>query len=741
MDGTVTLDAESLRALAAEHPRSERGARLVLDWRYHPGDDPAWADPDYDDRDWEVTSTALAAGELPESGWSGIGWFRLHVTLDPALWERPLTLLVGQTGASEIYLNGELEVSLGRVGHSAAEEENYLASHPLLKRLVFPAQPNHVIAVRYSNFHENEIRRRGGLPGFGIFLGSPEYAEAYVGLSIWVVRHQMFFTAAALAFALLHLLLFTFYPRVRENLYYAALTTSCAGLAYFPIQAAVIHDLDAYARNLTLFEISIVAASVFGCLFLYSLYYDRKLPRHFWYVTAAGVGLTLLSSMLHEAVFFAFCIVAFILMSRVILKALFERRKAAWVIGFGYFAFIAGCTYQIVCEFVATHGDEFMPAYLYGILGLLLSMSVFLAHVFAVTSKRLEWKLVEVQELSERALAQERLARQKEVERVLLEADLRDKERELEKAEALRKAHTELEKAHRELQETQGKLVQSEKMASLGMLVAGIAHEINTPMGAASSMHQTLVRAAERLRQSLDADSSMDPETRRAMQKSLAVIDDANRVIHSGNERVVDIVKRLRSFARLDEAELKRVDIHRGIEDTLGLLEGEIKDRIRVTRRYGELPEIACFPAQLNQAFLNLLVNAKQAITDPSPLGGGGSPRAMGEITITTSRVDDRVLVEITDTGEGIPEEHLPRIFDPGFTTKGVGVGTGLGLSICYQIIRSHRGEIRVASEVDKGTTVTVVLPTDLDAQLGRLQREPMREVPAKKPAPWAGRD
>jgi signal transduction histidine kinase len=344
------------------------------------------------------------------------------------------------------------------------------------------------------------------------------------------------------------------------------------------------------------------------------------------------------------------------------------------------------------------------------------------------------------------------MARQNEVERVLLEADLRDKERELEKAEALRKAHTELEKTHRELQETQGKLVQSEKIASLGMLVAGIAHEINTPVGAASSMHQTLVKAADRLRQSVDADASIDPETRRAMQKSLAVIDDANRVIRSGNERVVDIVKRLRSFARLDEAELKRVDIHQGIDDTLSLLHGEIKDRVRVTRRYGELPEIACFPAQLNQAFLNLLVNAKQAIMDPaggpaspaggsaSPAGGSASPASptTGEITITTSRVDDQVLIDIADSGVGIPEENLPRIFDPGFTTKGVGVGTGLGLSICYQIIRSHRGDIRVVSEVERGTTVSVVLPTDLDAQLGRPEREPM---PAKKPPSWAGRD
>lgn len=719
-EAKIVLDPASLR--------SERVCIEAGTWRYRPGDDPAWADPGLDDRDWEVVSTGLAPGASPEGGWPGIGWFRLRVTVDPSLWNRPLLLIISQSGASEVYVNGELRAALGKVAPNATAEEAFVADRPVLRPVVFPERSEHVIAVRYSNFAASRIHKRGGNAGFAVSFAGKEYAEIYERETIWFARYQMFFTAAALAFALLHFLLFVFYPRHRGNLYYALLTASCAGLAYFPIQTAIIHDLEVYARNFTLFELSMIGASVFGCLFLYSLYYER-MPRHFWLFPAAGGLLAILSSQLDFRIYYAFPIVAFLAMSRVIWRAVRERRRWALVIGLGYAAFIAGCTYQIVVELMA-RGQPFFPAYLYGILLLLISMSIFLAHVFAVTGKHLERQLAQVRELSEKNLEQERVAREKEVERVLLEEDLRDKERELEKAEALRKAHNELEKAHgdlerahAELKATQGKLVQSEKIASLGMLVAGIAHEINTPVGAASSMHQTLVKAAGRLDQLLATDSGMDVETKQSMQRQLEIIAEANQIIRSGNERVADIVRKLRSFARLDEAELKKVDIHQAIEDTLSLLESELKDRVSVVRRYGDLPQVACFPAQLNQAFLNLLINAKQAITE-RPLPADRSRPPEGEIVITTSRGDGMVLIDIADTGIGIPEEHLPRIFDPGFTTKGVRVGTGLGLPICYQIIQSHRGEIRVASQVGEGTTVSVVLPTDLDVQLGRREQQ-----------------
>jgi PAS domain S-box-containing protein len=272
--------------------------------------------------------------------------------------------------------------------------------------------------------------------------------------------------------------------------------------------------------------------------------------------------------------------------------------------------------------------------------------------------------------------------------------------------DALREANANLQRANEELKAAETQLVQSEKMASLGMLVAGVAHEINTPVGAINSMHDTLIRAVDRLRFAIENECSDTCVARQALRKHQGVIDEANKVIQSGSERVTNIVKRLRSFARLDEAELKTTNINECLEDTLTLIHHEIKHNIEVIREYGDIPQISCYPGQLNQVFLNLLINAKQAID------------GKGRIEVATVTDDSNVVIKISDNGHGIPKVQLAKVFDPGFTTKGVGVGTGLGLSICYQIIQAHRGEINVMSTVGKGTTFTITLPMDLDKTL-----------------------
>jgi two-component system NtrC family sensor kinase len=261
----------------------------------------------------------------------------------------------------------------------------------------------------------------------------------------------------------------------------------------------------------------------------------------------------------------------------------------------------------------------------------------------------------------------------------------------------------ELERKNVELENTHSQLVQSEKMAALGMLVAGIAHEINTPIGAVNSMHDTLLRSLDKLREGVHGELKDDPESTKRFDALFGVIEDANKVMRSGIDRVTTIVRRLRSFARLDEAELKTVDVNEGIEDTLTLVQHEIKHDITVVKKYGDIPPIPCFPGRLNQVFLNLLVNARQAIKDK------------GTISLETRMDGHDLVVVFSDTGIGIPEDNLRRIFDPGFTTKGVGVGTGLGLSICYQIIQDHFGKISAESEMGKGTTFTIRLPDNLD--------------------------
>jgi signal transduction histidine kinase len=241
-------------------------------------------------------------------------------------------------------------------------------------------------------------------------------------------------------------------------------------------------------------------------------------------------------------------------------------------------------------------------------------------------------------------------------------------------------------------QELTAQLIQSEKMAALGLLVAGVAHEINTPMGAIHSNNDIMTRAVHKLRDLLESGS--DKEVRRLLD----ILDEICRGNEIATERIVNVVRRLKNFARLDEAERKKVNIHEGIESTLTLLHHQLKNRIRIVKQFGDIPEVECFPNQLNQVFMNVLVNAAQAIPEK------------GEIQVRTWVENDIVKISIRDTGVGIPAEHLSKIFDPGFTTKGVGVGTGLGLSISYKIIQDHHGTIEAESLKDE-TMFVISIP------------------------------
>ncbi len=278
----------------------------------------------------------------------------------------------------------------------------------------------------------------------------------------------------------------------------------------------------------------------------------------------------------------------------------------------------------------------------------------------------------------------------------------------------LEKNRKELDNAYQQLKESQATILQQEKMASIGQLAAGVAHEINNPIGFVRSnintLHKDLTKLTDFIQTQGDLvksccnDEQLEELT--AHQKKLKVkyvMDDASELIEEsidGIERVKTIVQNLKGFSRVDQAEHKNVDINECIEDTLNIIWNELKYKTTVHKEYGDCPSTWCYPQQLNQVFMNLLVNAAQAIEEK------------GDITITSYRQDENIIVKISDTGKGIPEENIKKLFEPFFTTKEVGKGTGLGLSIVYDIItKKHKGNIEVESEVGKGTTFTITLP------------------------------
>ena len=257
---------------------------------------------------------------------------------------------------------------------------------------------------------------------------------------------------------------------------------------------------------------------------------------------------------------------------------------------------------------------------------------------------------------------------------------------------------------HKLLLESQAQLLQAEKMAALGSLVAGVAHEINTPLGSINSNNDIFALTFQKVQPYLK--SQLKPEgTNEELEGIIEIVDDAIRTNRMACERIVKIVRSLRNFARLDEAERKKVNIHDGIESTLTLVAHELKRRINVVKEFGAVREIECYPNQLNQVFMNMLVNASQAI------------EGEGEIRIRTWEEDETVRIAISDNGKGIPPEFQSKVFDPGFTTKQAGLGTGLGLSICLKIIQDHGGRIELESEAGRGTTFTIVLPIQEGAE------------------------
>jgi len=253
----------------------------------------------------------------------------------------------------------------------------------------------------------------------------------------------------------------------------------------------------------------------------------------------------------------------------------------------------------------------------------------------------------------------------------------------------------------RVLQTAQRQLMQSKNMIMLGQLMAGIAHEISTPIASINSNVNLFSRSLDRIKTILGSESIPEElREKRQMVQIVNALDKLNQSNQTACDRIVQMVQSIRSSARGDMAELREIDIHDELENALTLVHHELKRRINVIRKYGDIPKCSCFPNRLNSVFVNMLVNASQAI------------EGKGQISIETFKDGDTIKVKFTDTGQGIPPENIEKLFEPGFTTKPPDQGIGLGLAICKRIVMDeHHGKIEVESEVDKGTTFTITLP------------------------------
>ena len=257
-----------------------------------------------------------------------------------------------------------------------------------------------------------------------------------------------------------------------------------------------------------------------------------------------------------------------------------------------------------------------------------------------------------------------------------------------------------LDVARAELELLRAQLMEASRMAAIGGLLASIVHEINTPIGSILSNNEVTLRSLEVVKKALVECGAPDDATQKKALQMLDMIGGLVAVDKIACERISAVIRGLKTFSRVDDSRPREADLHENLKGMLKLVGCEFRRRVAVETDLGAIPKVECYPQMMNQVFLNLLVNAGQAI------------EAEGKVTVRTRlEGEDSIRISISDTGHGIPPERMEKLFVPGFTTKPVGIGTGLGLSISKQIVEKHGGRIEVESRVGEGTTFHVVIP------------------------------
>jgi len=433
-DTTVTIHVFNWRdtfkgptVLSLERLQHKDGIiELFENWKYKVGDDSNYANPSFDDRDWKTIDPRLPENEYRDINWKGIGWFRIHLKVDRSIWGVPLSLRVRQAGASEIYLNGRLLYSFGKVGSYKDTEVVLDERNP--KFILFDSQVEQIIAVRYSNFSADYIIDLAGNPGFDVFLEDlNQHVEDRVNEIRITSVYQMIFTVIPIVLAFLHLLLFLFNLRAKENLYYAICMIGFSVLSYANFQIPFTENVFQVIYYNNLVFISVNIAILFGLLTSYSRAYE-KIPKQFYvflFIMLTLITIILIHPIIYMFIYFnIFIVIVAVEMIRVIFKPGTKRQDWTWLIGLGFILLFLSVIYQLLIDTDLVEpvwGNRIV--YVYGILALSIALSINLARDFS--------------KLNEKIVQQAREAKEQEINTRILEADNIRKTKELEEAREL----------------------------------------------------------------------------------------------------------------------------------------------------------------------------------------------------------------------------------------------------------------------------------------------------------------
>jgi signal transduction histidine kinase len=690
----------------------EQGVFLNQGWKFQPGDNMEWAQVDFNDIGWQAIDPTQDIRDLPQLWQTNIGWFRLHFSVDSVLSQQSLALLVQQTGASEIYLNGKLIRQLGRI--SDKPEEIQAMTLPSSHMIGFPVanEPSQVLAVRFALQRNVPYIQFGGRPNPALQINVNEVnaASRYVS-SNDITSFEYFRAGLFFILAILHLGFFWFNPAQKANLYFFlyaflyALGASAINLAY------KVYSID--TKMYLLVFASAVGVIINAVFYLKALYQLLNLQKgfFFWILSSGLILIFPLSFWLYNQAGLLFSL-STILISlesiRVTVLAVRRKKRGAKILAWGSISYFVFFSLFVAMAF------GYLPAgpnWIIGhwciniaVLSFPISISLFLALEFAFTSRSLETKLLEVQQLSEKTFAQE-----KEKQQILAAQNETLEQQVKERTTKVVAQKEELQSTLEHLRTTQSQLIQKEKMASLGELTAGIAHEIQNPLNFVNNFSEVSQELCEEIEE-----EAKTGNTQEILSISADLKQNLEKISHHG-KRADSIVKNMLQHSRSSSGERQLTDINALTDEYLRLAYHGLRAKNQefnaklVTDFDKSIGKIEVVPQEIGRVLLNLFNNAFYAVSQKKAhLNGQYQP----QVSVTTKALNGKVEIRVQDNGTGIPESVKQKIFQPFFTTKPTGEGTGLGLSLSYDIItKGHGGILEVDSKENEFTEFIVQLP------------------------------
>ena len=711
-NGKLFLSSETLKKYAYpyevdqsdnEYDHPERFSNSG--WKYHAGDDQKWKEVSYNDSAWNIYQTDFKLDSIPQDMWQGIGWFRLKLVIDSSLYNQVIAVVINHFGASEIYLDGKLINRHGIPDKNPDVEKTLrpLFAQPVLLNL--DSMPEHLLAVRYSFTQASAFYKYGmlwhiikpnGFTGFSIHFGN---AKDAVDLYIESLRKNLIVTITCVSVLFLmgifHLFLFLFHSRERSNLYVGLFIFILAGHCFCKFLPTYAHlGLQTMIfRNFS--HIFLGSLWLPGMMLAYYSVFYKKLPGYIWlYFLWTPVWFYANLYNFSSELVLTYCIIAFFDMTRLFILSVIRKQRFTWLIGIG--VLVSQSTLILYLSPISKSSSAELLILYVIFLAVPLAMSLYNSIRTAWVTKNLERQLNEVERLSELTLAQ-----QQEKQQILAsQNEILDQQ--------VSERTTELKRSLEDLKATQSQLIQSEKMASLGELTAGIAHEIQNPLNFVNNFSDVNKELIEEMQQEIDKGNYADVK-----EISNDIKDNEEKINHHG-KRADAIVKGMLQHSRTTSSTKEPTDINKLADEYLRLAYHGLRAKDKSfnatlkTDFDKNIDLMNIVPQDIGRVLLNLYNNAFYAVKPPNPLKG---EQYEPTVMVSTKKLNNKVEIRVADNGNGIPQKIVDKIFQPFFTTKPTGQGTGLGLSLSYDIIKAHGGEIKVESKDGEGAEFIIQLP------------------------------